>query len=296
MPSIRARFVNWYVERTLKPLLASDIAPPDLRRVIESRGLPLHPKTVAREPVAAPVKGEWQRPPEADADSVIYYLHGGGYVFGSPETHKSLTLSLALEARRNVFALDYRLAPENPCPAAIEDALAGYDWLIAQGYAPRKIAVGGDSAGGGLTLALLQALRARGAETPGAAFLYSPWTDLTLAGASIVSNASEDAMFTPGAIQRGAPMYAGDLPLDDPRVSPLFGSFAGLPPLLVFVSKHEMLYDDSVRLVETARAAGVNVTFHAEPGLVHVWPLFNPLMPEAARDIRKTADFIGASG
>jgi acetyl esterase/lipase len=191
-----------------------------------------------------------------------------------------------------VFSLNYRLTPEHPCPAAIEDARAGWDWLCAQGYDATNIFVGGDSAGGGLTLALLQNLRDSGEAVPGAAFLYSPWTDLACTGQSHAEIGDRDAMFTPETIRSGGPRYAGDLPLTDPRVSPLYGDMSGLPPMIVFASRDELLRDDATRLVEKARAAGVEVEAHFEDGLVHVWPLFSPLMPESKTTLRQTTEFI----
>lgn len=254
--------------------------------------MPFLPKGVLREEVTTPVKGEWLKPDRAAPGRTILYFHGGGYVFGSPRTHRPITYALALGATAPVFSLDYRLAPEHPCPVAIEDALAAWTWLLGLGADPKEIFVGGDSAGGGLVLAMMQSLRDKGAATPGGAFLFSPWTDLAATGGSIVENADSDAMFTSDTIRRGGARYAGGLPLDDPRLSPLYGRFDGLPPMIVFASDAEVLRDDSVRAVEKMRAAGGTVDFKLENGLVHAWPLFKPLMPESARTIREVAAFI----
>lgn len=296
MPSLRAQLVNAYIRSSFRKLPLPDIDPVELRTHVEKRVLPFLPKSVSREEVTAPVRGEWQRPASAEPGAVIYYLHGGGYVFGSPRTHRSLTYPLAVAARAPVFSLDYRLAPEHPCPAAIEDALAGWDYLLAYGAKPAEIFVGGDSAGGGLALTLMQALKARGSAQPGGAFLYSPWTDLSASGASIVENDGVDSMFKADSIRRGGRRYAGALPPGDPRVSPLFGAFEGLAPLLIFASRHEVLLDDSTRVADKARSAGVHVDFRIEDGLVHVWPLFMPLMPESRRAIDETATFIRRGG
>lgn len=292
MPSLRARLVNRYIRSTFRKLPLPDIDSVKLREAVESRVLPFLPKGVAREEVETAVKGEWLRPSVIEPGRMLLYLHGGGYVFGSPRTHRPITYALALAANAPVFSAAYRLAPEHPCPAAIEDALAAWNWLIATGRRPEEIYVGGDSAGGGLTLALLQALRDKGAAMPGGAFLFSPWADLAARGGSIAENAESDAMFTADSIRRGGAKYAGALALDDPRVSPLYGRFEGLPRMIVFASNSELLRDDSVRIAEKARAAGVDVDLRVEDGLIHVWPLFKPLMPESGRTIADAAVFI----
>ena len=295
MPSLRARLVNAYISATFRKLPLPDIPAESLRRAVERRVLPLSTKGLAIEAASGPVKGVWFRPEGADKDRTILYLHGGGYVFGSPRTHRALTAGLAKAAGADLFSLDYRLAPEHPCPAAIDDAEAAYEMLLAEGRDPAGLVVAGDSAGGGLALALMQRLRAKGRPLPAGAILYSPWTDLTASGASMTANAERDAMFTPDSLKRGGPKYAGDLPLDDARVSPLFGAMEGLPPLLVFASRDELLHDDAARLVAKARAAGVDARFVEEEGLVHVWPLFLPLMPEARKAVEMSAAFVRAA-
>ena len=292
MPSLRARLINRYVRRKLKPLRLPDIEPTELRALMEAGAMQVLPKSVSRESVTAPVRGEWQRPDDAAPGRTVLYLHGGGYVFGSPRLMRPISCRLAAASRAPTFSLAYRLAPENPCPAAIEDALAAFGWLVAGGVPPAEIFVGGDSAGGGLALALLQALRDRGAALPGGAFLISPWTDLAARGASIDENDEKDAMFTADTIRRGARRYAGSLPLDDPLVSPLYGRFDGLPPLYICASRSEVLRDDAVRTAEKAKAAGVPVELHLEEGMVHIWPLFAPFMPESGRTVRQIAAFI----
>lgn len=292
MPSLRARLVNRYVRGKLKYLPLPDIDSVKLRAMMEARSFQLLPKSVVRENAAAPLRGEWQRPANAEPGRTILYLHGGGYVFGSPRLMAPISCRLAVAARAPAFSLDYRLAPEHRCPAAIEDAIAAFDWLVGEGAAPAEIYVGGDSAGGGLALAMMQALRERGSQLPGGAFLISPWTDLTASGASISENDERDAMFTADSIRRGGAKYAGALPLDDPRVSPLYGRFEGLPRLYVCASGAEVLRDDSIRTAEKAVKAGVSVELRIEDGLVHIWPLFAPLMPESGRTIGEIAAFI----
>lgn len=293
MTSLRARLANRYLRLTMKRKPLHLIEPAELRDYFERRRINLHPRDVAIEPVAeAGVKGEWQRPAGlSGTPPVILYMHGGAYVFGSTGLYRSMTMPMAKIAGADLFSLDYRLAPENPCPAAIEDALAAYDWLRKR-VAPQRIVFGGDSAGGGLVLATLQALRDRGLPAPAGAFVYSPWTDLAATGPSVSANARSDCMFQEASIRDGGSRYAGPLDLKDPRVSPLYGDFRGLPPLLVLVSETEMLFDDARRMVEKARAAGVDVRFEPRPGLCHVWPLFYPLYPETKAALELTGSFV----
>lgn len=296
MPSLRARLVNRYIRSTFKKISFPDVDATELRETVEARAFPFLPRGVACEAVTSPAPGEWHRPAKAEAGRLILYLHGGGYVFGSARTHRPITYALALAAKAPVFSLNYRMAPEHPCPAAIEDALGAYRALVGSGARPPEIFIGGDSAGGGLALATLQALRDAGDPLPGGAFLYSPWTDLAARGASIEQNSDSDAMFTGDTIRRGGARYAGAIANDDPRVSPLYGRFEGLPRLLIVASDSEVLRDDSIRAAEKARAAGVDVDFHLEEGLVHVWPLFRAMAPEGDRTIKETAAFIRRGG
>jgi acetyl esterase/lipase len=267
-----------------------------LRARVENAVIPIWPKDVAIEKISGPVAGEWQRPAAIRPGRVLYYFHGGGYFFGSPRTHRTLTMRLAKAAAAPLFSLGYRMAPEHACPAALDDAEVGWRYLLSSGARPENVFVGGDSAGGGLALALMQRLRDQGAAQPAGAFLYSPWTDLAARGAAVDENARADAMFTADTIRRGGARYAGALALDDPRVSPLYGAFEGLAPLQIFASRSEILRDDSVRVADKARAAGVKVELTLEEGLVHVWPLFAHLMPEAGRTIAQTVAFIRRGG
>lgn len=293
MTSLRARLANFLIRNTIKKQPLHLMEPKDVRDYFERRAVsrPLKNVTIAAVDEAG-VKGEWQRPANAGSDCpVIFYIHGGGYVFGSVGLYRSATVSLAKVAGADLFSLDYRLAPEHPCPAALEDALAAYDWLSKR-VAPSRIVLGGDSAGGGLALATLQALRDRGGPMPAGAFLFSPWTDLAATGASVSANGRSDCMFQEASIREGGSRYAAALDLKDPRVSPLYGEFRGLPPLLVFASEAEMLFDDSRRTVEKAQAAGVDIRFEPRPGLSHVWPLFYPLFPETKDALDRTAAFV----
>jgi acetyl esterase/lipase len=237
------------------------------------------------------IKGEWHRSENASGSTVMY-LHGGGYVFGSPKSHRAFTFALAKAAATEVFSLDYRLAPEHLFPAAVDDALAAYQWLLKQGRDPSRMAVGGDSAGGGLALALLLSIKARGLPMPAGALLLSPWTDLATTGASLDRNEQSDAMFRKEYITEGAKRYLGAADPKAPLASPLYGDLAGLPPMLTFVSKSEVLCDDSLRLHDRLLLAGVASILIAEDGLIHVWPIFPGRFPEAMKSIRQAAEFI----
>lgn len=292
-PSLAARVFNRLLRMTMKRRAIHEMSADALRYYFEARRGPVDLSQVEIERLeTGPVVGEWVRPRGGAAARTILYLHGGGYVFGSPRLYQVLTPHLALAAGADLFALSYRLAPESKCPAAIEDALAAVAWLVRSGVDPGRLAIGGDSAGGGLALATLQALRDRGRPAPACAFLFSPWTDLAATGASIAANAQSDCMFQEASIREGGRRYAGALELNDPRVSPLYGEFQGLPPLLIFASRAEMLFDDAARAVEKAQAAGVDVRFEPRNGLNHVWPLLHLYLREAKADVRLVGAFV----
>lgn len=242
----------------------------------------------------SPVRGEWAEPlGSAACDRVLLYLHGGGYVACSPRTHRSLTGALASASGSSVFALRYRLAPENPYPAALEDAVAAYRWLLSRGTRPERLVVVGDSAGGGLALAMLTALREAGGPMPAAVICFSPWTDLAATGPSLIHNEDRCAMFFGDTIRKTAPLYLSGVDPRTPLASPLYADLRGLPPLLVHVSDSEVLLDDSLRLVERAEQAGLKVQLRVWPDQPHVWQLFGAL-PEARDSISQAVTFIEA--
>lgn len=214
-------------------------------------------------------------------DMALLFLHGGGYVFGSPRTHRSISGTLAREAGATVFAPDYRLAPEYPCPAAVEDVMAAYRWLLDTGWPPARIAVAGDSAGGGLALAAMVALRDEGAALPAALGLISPWVDLTLAGDSMRERAAADPMLRQAWLAQAARLYAGPRGVEDSFCSPLFADLGWLPPLFVQVGSDEILYSDAERLAERARLAGGEAALRVFEGLWHDFHLHAGLLPEA---------------
>ncbi|HVJ52623.1 MAG TPA: alpha/beta hydrolase [Aliidongia sp.] len=239
-----------------------------------------------------PLKGEWTEPMAGQARRTVLYCHGGGYFFCSPETHRPITFGLAAAADARIFSLDYRLAPEHRCPAALDDAVAAYRGLLAHGTAPSRIVLGGDSAGGGLALSTLLALRDAGDPLPAGAVLFSPWTDLAGTGATLDSNDRSDVMFYGQGIREAGKVYLGEIAATDPLASPLYADLSGLPPLFIQASDSEVLLDDSRRFADKARAAGVAVVFRAWPRLPHVWQIFAPALPEARAALAEAGAFI----
>ena len=236
------------------------------------------------------VPGEWVESPDS-AQDVLLYLHGGGYFSCSAETHRPITAYFAMQGFR-VFAANYRLAPENPFPAAVDDAVAAYRGLLVEGYSPKRIVVAGDSAGGGLSLSLMLVLRNAGRPLPAAAALFSPWTDLAATGESVRTNARRCAMFHGQAVGPTARLYLGNADPRNPLASPLYAELASLPPLLIHVGANETLRDDSTRLAGKARAAGVPVELKVWPVVPHVWQLAPHKIPEARQSLRESAEFL----
>lgn len=239
------------------------------------------------------VPSEWVRPGVVVApDACVLYLHGGGYVIGSCNTHRPLASHLACRTGLPVLVVDYRLAPEHPYPSAVDDALTAYEWLLARGFEPGRIVVAGDSAGGGLTLATLLALRDRGRQQPALGVPISPWTDLTLSGESMTSMADRDPMVNRAGLQRMADWYAAGCDPTEPLVSPVFADPTGLPPLLIHVGEAETLRDDAVRFAERAAKAGVDVTLEVWPEMIHVWHVLGTDVPESEAGVARIAEFI----
>lgn len=249
------------------------------------------PDDVAYEPIdAGGVPGEWVTAPGARTDAALLYLHGGGYAIGSIATHRMMAANISRAAGIRVLLIDYRLAPEHPHPAAVEDATAAYRWLQAQGVPTTRIAIAGDSAGGGLTMATLVALRDAGDPLPACAVPMSPWVDLTQSGESYTTRADLDPMCSEAGLKEMADWYLAGQDARAPTASPLYADLTGLPPLLVQVGDHEVLLDDATRLVERAEAAGVDATCHVGEGCFHVYQGFP--VPEADEAIASLAAFV----
>ncbi len=259
---------------------------------VKLEAVTIRPERAGRRVNTGGVPAEWALAPGARDERVLVYVHGGGYAMGSLATHRALCARLSRLGRMRVLSVAYRLAPEHPHPAAVEDAVAAVRWLYAQGFAPSHVAIGGDSAGGGLTLATLIALRDAGDPLPAAGVCISPWTDLSASGASIQTKASVDPMVTEGPLRAMAAAYLGGRDPRTPLASPLFADLRGLPPLLVQVGDAEILLDDATRLASRARDAGVDVTLEVWEEMFHVWHAFAEILPEAARACERIAAWL----
>ena len=246
----------------------------------------VHCKPVSADGVAA----EWIEAPGADL-GVILYLHGGAYALGSIDTYREFVARMARATSMVGLAINYRLAPEHPFPAALEDATAAYGWLLAQGVDPSRIIIAGDSAGGGLALAALVVLRDTGNPLPAGAVCLSPWTDLTLSGASIQSNADVDCILDADSLEVYAKLYAGEGDLASPLISPVFADLSDLPPLLIQVGTDEILLDDARRCAARARQMGVDVTLEIWDEMFHVFQLV-ALLPETKKAAGHITEFV----
>ena len=255
-------------------------------------GLAIDPEARFIPEDAGGVPAEWTDAPDSRSSYRVLYLHGGGYVWGSPRTHRSLTAKLASATKAHVLALDYRLAPEHPFPAGLDDAVTGYRWLIDTGIEPDRIAVCGDSAGGGLAMGLLVSLRQRGLAMPACAALFSPWADMTGESETYVTRASADPMIDPVGARENAALYLAGADPHDPLASPALAELSGLPPVLVQVGDDEVLLGDSLRLEAGLRAAGGSVALSVWKDMFHVFQLFHASVPEADRAVSEAAAFM----
>jgi acetyl esterase/lipase len=240
------------------------------------------------------VSGLWIAPKGATADRVVLYLHGGGYVVQSARTHLKLAAHIAVQSNCRVLSIDYRLAPEHPHPAAVTDALAAYRHLLDAGFAPERIAISGDSAGGGLTIATLVAARDAALPQPCAGIPLSPWVDLEGTGESMDSNAGNDFMVGRGALATMADLFIGNGSKRDPLAAPLYAELHDIAPLYIQVGGHETLLDDSTRLAAHAARAGVEVRLDVFPEMQHVFQAFVGQMPEATEAIGRIGTFLRA--
>jgi monoterpene epsilon-lactone hydrolase len=294
--SFQSRLGCWFVRARMKKKPKGERALVEFTRRVftpPTWHVKLHSRGVQIEAATGPVKGEWINPPDASEDnSVLYYLHGGGYLSGSAKTNRPIATPLARRLKRRVFSLDYRLAPEHRFPAAVDDAVAGYRWLISTGIKAHQLSVAGDSAGGGLALALVMALRDAGEELPSCVACLSPWADMTGSGESIIANSDRDAMFRGDDIRAYASAYLGSQPPETPLASPLFGHFAGLPPLYIEVGDSEVLLDDARQVHRKALAAGVSSELRIVKGVPHGWQFGAPFVPEARESLRQITEFI----
>ncbi len=252
------------------------------------------PSDIVHTPLAAnTAKGlcpaEWLS--VKNPERVVLYFHGGGYFFCNLDTLRSACGYLARKSKARVLSVDYRLAPEHPYPAAIDDAIAWWQELLSQGIPPQEVVFAGDSAGGGLALACLVAARDRGLPLPAGILLFSPWADLSCSGDTFRTQAKADVMFNPHLLPQAAQLYLQGRPATDPLASPLFADLKGLPKMLIFASQHEILLADSTRLHDKAMQSGVHSTLVLKPRMPHVWPIMVAL-PEAKTAMRQSGEFI----
>jgi monoterpene epsilon-lactone hydrolase len=241
---------------------------------------------------AGGIPAEWVATPGVNTERVIYYLHGGGYVIGSINTHREMASRLSRAASARVLILDYRLAPENLFPAAVDDSVTAYRWLLSVGVEPARLVIAGESAGGGLTIATLVALRDAGEPLPAAGICLSPWVDLTCLGESMVAKAEIDPVVNKDHILMSAKAYLGDTDPCAPLASPLYADLAGLPPLLIQVGTAECLFDDARRLADRATAAGLDVTLEPWDDMIHMWHMYAAILPEGQQAIDRIGEFV----
>ncbi|MDP6451681.1 MAG: alpha/beta hydrolase [SAR202 cluster bacterium] len=238
------------------------------------------------------VPAEWVAAHNASDDSAILYLHGGGYAIGSVETHRELAARISQSTGSRVLTIDYRMAPENPFPAAVEDATNAYRWLLGQGVNPRQMAIAGDSAGGGLAVATLVSLRDAGGPMPACSVLMSPWVDMEGIGETMASKAGVDPMVGKEGLIAMAGLYLDGADPRTPLAAPLYADLTGLPPTLIHVGTWETLLSDSTRLAEKAESTGVDVTLEQWDEMIHVWHIFAPILPEGQQAIDRIGEFV----
>jgi acetyl esterase/lipase len=294
--SRRAKFVRWLTSKYIKgldvPNLPVETARAQFERIagaflVRAMGVAVEQTQIAGVDV------DWLRPKNAREDKVLLYLHGGAYVIGSPRTHRQLVSHTARAAGVVAVLPDYRLAPEHPFPAAIDDAVAVYNGLLASGFKPEDIIISGDSAGGGLSVATLLQLRHAGLPMPAAAVLLSPFLDVTGSGESATTRADRDPWFDVADLHVVAAYYCPDeSEWQNPLVSPVFANVAGLPPMLIQVGDDEILLSDSTRLAKKLEAEGVEVELEVWPHMWHVFQMFIRKMPESGAAVRKIAAYI----
>jgi epsilon-lactone hydrolase len=293
--SLRAEIMRLFLRLVVRPNVQGEASLARVRRHVAllTHFVPRPPRgteTVAVD--AGGVPAVRITTPASRPDRHVLYLHGGGYIFGSPPLYRDMTWRIANQTRACVLCLDYRLAPEHPFPAALDDTVAAYRWMLQNGADPRHVAVMGDSAGGGLAFAALMRLRDEGVPLPAAAVTVSPWTDLALTGESLRSNAARDPLIPIAHAQRGVALFLAGADARHPHCSPLYGDPCGLPPTLIMVGGDEVLRDDAVRMAECMRAAGCDVTLDVRPRMYHSWQMLVRALPEASAAVARTCAFV----
>lgn len=267
---------------------------PDLRRIFEDwlGQFEIPAGTGFAEVACNGVPCIWAEAPGAATDRVVVHFHSGGYLLGSAHGYRSFGGYLSAATGCRVLLVDYRLAPENPFPAAVEDALAVYAWVLAQGHPPADVVICGDSAGGGLALVALQAIRDEGLALPAAGIAISPLADFAHSGESRQLNAARDPLVTMDLIGSLGATYCGEIDPTHPRLSPLYGDWTGLPPLLIFAGEIEMLRDDGKLCAAAAVRQGVDATYVEGEGMAHIWTLYADRLPEAREALERIGAFV----
>lgn len=293
MPSPQSRITRWMVKNLIAPILNAETPVVIQRKRLDKvAGLVPLPRGVkTRSLKIRGIPALWLDV-NAKNHRVILFLHGGAFNIGSIESHKEYAARLGQAADANVLLIDYRLAPEHPFPAGLDDAVAAYQWLGIQGYDSRNIAIAGDSAGGGLALSTAMRLRDSGSSLPACLCLMSPWTDLTMSGDSVKENATTDIMLNALWTRELANKYAGPDGLANPLASPHFGNYKDLPPIITHAADDEILLSDARRLTQKALEAGVDATLEEFCGVWHIWHTHAGLMPESKRAMNKIGAFI----
>jgi monoterpene epsilon-lactone hydrolase len=293
MLSIQSYFIKKAIRVSAKKAVGKDME--EKRRMLEKVAIKLAklPKDCKVEPLHIEgLYAEWISTDKSMHDKVILYLHGGAYEFCSANTHRPLAAGIANAAGVKALLVEYRLAPEHPFPAAIEDAVTAYRWLLNQGYKSKDIIFAGDSSGGGLSIATTLVLRDQNEPLPAAVICLSPWVDLTSSGESYARNSRVDPYLNLEGVRESAQLYVGDEPLDHPLISPVFADLMGLPPMFIQVGSLEILQSDAEMLALQTRKAGGKVTIKVWPGMWHVWQLSGNKLPEAKKAINEIGDFV----
>jgi acetyl esterase/lipase len=292
MPSWQAKLVDPMLRLQVKRKLGKARDAAAVRKAFGAK-MPVPRGATFTADVVGGIVGEWAQSGGVPAGTMLY-LHGGGYIACSPQTHRPITAAYANRGIK-LFTPDYRLAPENPFPAAVDDALAAYRGLLDKGIAPATLAIGGDSAGGGLALATLLAAKAAGLPMPACAIVFSPWTDLAITGGTVTSNLKRDPMLHGKTLPDGAAFYLNGADAKNPLASPLYGDLSGLPPMFITVGESEILRDDATRFAARATSAGIAVSLKIWDGMPHVWQLFQFVLPEARTAMDDAATFAKAN-
>ena len=292
--SRRARFIRWLTGRYIRRIDIANAPVDKMRKRLDQLGRLSRPArhVAIEEKSIAGLHAEWYRPPQPKPGKLLLYLHGGAYTLGSCDSHRKLVTHMANEGRIEAVMPEYRLAPEHPFPAGLDDAIAVYKELLQSGYSASDIVISGDSAGGGLSVAMMLQLRHEGLPLPGTAVLISPFLDMSASGETMKTRADRDPWFRPDEVEVVARYYCPNEDLRNPLLSPVFANVAALPPTLIHVGDDEILLSDSTRFADKLKTAGIDVEIEVFPEMWHVFQLFVGKMPESKAAVKKIGAFI----